>query len=49
MPLSAVKSSVWWLSASALSRQDIEEMLGKIKQKLDKEEKEEQLQDFHDW
>ena len=28
------------------SRQDIEEMLGKIKQKLDKEEKEEQLQDL---
>ena len=32
--------------SSPFSRQDIEEMLGKIKQKLDKEEKEEQLQDL---
>ena len=42
--LSAVKLGVDDYLLKPFSRQDIEEMLGKIKQKLDKEEKEEQLQ-----
>ena len=44
--LSAVKLGVDDYLLKPFSRQDIEEMLGKIKQKLDKEEKEEQLQDL---
>ncbi len=44
--LSAVKFGVDDYLLKPFSRQDIEEMLGKIKQKLDKEEKEEQLQDL---
>ena len=45
---SAVKLGVDDYLLKPFSRQDIEEMLGKIKQKLDKEEKEEQLQDLFD-
>ena len=44
--LSAVKLGVDDYLLKPFSRKDIEEMLGKIKQKLDKEEKEEQLQDL---
>ena len=44
--LSAVKLGVDDYLLKPFSRQDIEEMLGKIKQKLDQEEKKEQLQDL---
>ena len=44
--LSAVKLGVDDYLLKPFSRQDIEEMLGKIKQKLDREEKEGQVQDL---